>query len=450
MNDEQNADYQPEMVGDEDERLGAPPPATPRADRPARRSRLRRRLVGVGCLLVAGLLCAGVLWWFFGRASSYTATAVLHVAARQPRFLEPADYREDLGKFDPREFGVYKNTQQQLIKGDFVLIAALRRKDVASIPVIREEPDPVRWLVDHVKVDFPGDGEIMRVSLTWDDPKHAAALVDAVVESYLAEVVDKERAQRLERLDEFDEAYTYKEAELRRKQSDFKQLVEALGTGDQRKPTLEQQMALQQLSQLLNETSRVRIEATRIRSEIEVQRALLKQVEETPITEKEIEALVQGDPVCVQLETEAAVIQKYIEQVRSAVASAAAAQLIKQHERTLEAIKERLDIRKAQLREQAPARRRAAIEGRIGELGQQLALSTEQERQLQPELDKYRRQIGDMSGSSIDLEMMKAEIEMLEEVVRELGSERERLRLELGAGPRITLLQEASVPRSPD
>ncbi len=39
-------------------------------------------------------------------------------------------------------------------------------------------------------MSFPGDAEIMEVSLTADDPAEAATLVQAVVDAYLREVVN--------------------------------------------------------------------------------------------------------------------------------------------------------------------------------------------------------------------------------------------------------------------
>ena len=90
-------------------------------------------------------------------------------------------------------FEIYKGTQQQLLTSDVVLIAALRKPEAASLAVVQKEDDPVRWLAKNLRVDYPGNAEIMRVSLAGDQPEEAAVLVGAVVDAYMNEVVDAER-----------------------------------------------------------------------------------------------------------------------------------------------------------------------------------------------------------------------------------------------------------------
>jgi len=51
---------------------------------------------------------------------------------------------------------------------------------------------------------------------------------------------------------------------------------------------------------------------------------------------------------------------------------------------------------------------------------------------------------------SIDLEMMAADIRVLEEVFHDIALERERLKVELRSPSRVTLLERAEVPEEPD
>ena len=87
-------------------------------------------------------------------------------------------------------FEVFKGTQQQMLTSDVVLVAALRKPEAASLAAVKKEDDPVRWLARNLRVEFPGNAEIMRVSLTGEKPDEAAVLVGAVVDAYMNEVVD--------------------------------------------------------------------------------------------------------------------------------------------------------------------------------------------------------------------------------------------------------------------
>lgn len=196
------------------ETSSTPERATP-ASPPRRRFRWLRRLF---TLLVLVAIGAGAAWggWFIQKSyfPRYTATAVLRIKA-QPEFLLYPTRR------GPAEFALYKATQAELIRSNFVLVAALRSLNTpksdslewdataaaAATEVIRQQPDAVRWLYDRLRVDFPGSGELMRIRLTVREPNAAAALVNAVVESYMDEIVAAERSEQLRRLDELDRAY---------------------------------------------------------------------------------------------------------------------------------------------------------------------------------------------------------------------------------------------------
>ena len=210
---------------------------------------------GVGRLFFLasfGLLCmiAGMVAWPAANAvcqgaglpgAKHTATAWLRVARQQPHLLfklAPPD--------SDKEIDIYRRTQQVLVKSRFVLLAALRKPEVAKLPSIQEKQrqgDPVRWLGELVKVEFPNDAEVMSVSVTTGDPREAAMLATAVVNAYLTEVVGVERDQKRQRLGELDRILTEKETELRAKKSDLRQLAAQLGqsipgkrNGDSPKP----------------------------------------------------------------------------------------------------------------------------------------------------------------------------------------------------------------------
>ena len=76
--------------------------------------------------------------------------------------------------------------------------------------MVQKEDDPVRWLAANIRVDFRGNSEIMRVSLTSEKPEEAAILVKAVVEAYMNEVVDADRNARNGRIGDIGQACTTK------------------------------------------------------------------------------------------------------------------------------------------------------------------------------------------------------------------------------------------------
>ena len=208
----------------------------------------RHWLMAVGI----GLLCAAIAGpavWFADRGSSTRPVPTCAwPCKRSPLPSRPT--RRALCDSRPGLRST-RATQQQLVPSRFVLLAALRKPEVAKLPVIQYEEkngDPVEWLMGRISVGFPGRAEIMEVSLTREDPKEAAALVQAVVDAYMKEVVNAEQDLKRNRLSELDRAYVEKETEVRSKREDLKKLAEQLGTSDTETLTLKQKLALEELT----------------------------------------------------------------------------------------------------------------------------------------------------------------------------------------------------------
>jgi hypothetical protein len=220
-----------------------------------------------------------------GLGGKHTATSLLRVHWHIPWIATPPAHQDTAP-----EFQTYKITQQQLIKSQFVLLAALRKPDVARLPSVQASQtggDAVRWLESLVKVEFPGDAEIMSVSVSHSDPIVATTLARAVVGAYLSEVVNAERNARRERLSELDRAYVEKESEVRGKKEAVKKLIKEIAAGgDKNAPfplpvDIEMMQAdIKGLEQILGE---VRIERERARVEIRAKpRVTLLQRADTP------------------------------------------------------------------------------------------------------------------------------------------------------------------------
>src|SRR5690606_23622832 len=125
-----------------------------------------------------------------------------------------------------------------------VLNAALRDDKLSTLPLIHEQVNPIEWLQENLKVS--SQAEIMTVSLTASDAKSAKAIVDAVVDAYLQEVVIAEESERRNRLDNLERVYTEAENKLRGKRAELRTLADSLVTSDSESLNLAQQGAIQQ------------------------------------------------------------------------------------------------------------------------------------------------------------------------------------------------------------
>lgn len=162
-----------------------------------------------------------------GLGETYTASALLHISSVEPTILDSSAHQ-----FSEQEYTICKKTQQFLVRSRGVLLAALRQRDVVMLPSAKAEQfhgDPVRWLEKIIKVTLPDDTELMVVSATTNNPKESATLARAVVNAYLVEMVNVERNQKQQRLNELDQAFAAKETNIRERRTELKQLTEKLG-----------------------------------------------------------------------------------------------------------------------------------------------------------------------------------------------------------------------------
>ena len=107
------------------------------------------------------------------------------------------------------------------MKSEIVITAALRDERLKTNLRRQQEDEKhngIAWLTSQIQVDFPSkNAGIMQVSVMEPDKKEAADIANAVVGAYLEVVVNRDRRQRRDRLDELTKIATEKEIEVHRK-----------------------------------------------------------------------------------------------------------------------------------------------------------------------------------------------------------------------------------------
>ena len=307
------------------------------------------------------------------------ATSLIQISMRPDTLVYNSNAQANL-----EEFKIFKNTQAQLIKTPFVLTAALRKPEIASLSIVRqEEVNPVAWLQQNLEVSFPGDGEIMKISLSASNHREAVKLLRAVVDAYLSEVVETERNVMTQKLAALEEVLASKEREIRQRRITLKTLAEQLGTVDQEILKIQSQLAIQQLALYQKELFRVNSELRKLKMEREVTRAALKRHDKRNAP-KASNSSISG-------------------------------------------------VRQAILRDQ------------IADADVRIAITSDNAVELKKEVDSLKEEFQRIGLSSVEVEMMRKNLHNLEEVVRDIAKERQAFEIEIKSRPRIRLLQRAEL-----
>lgn len=432
--------------------------------------------------LPIGLVCSGVLataaWVLL--VPKYTAVAYLRLdAENRPLIFNTTDQARS-------DFKIYKNTHAQLMKTPFVLNAALRDSAMQGYPDIAAESDPLTYLQKEVKVTYPNDGELMEVSFSASDATSAIGIVNAIVTAFMDEVVENEKGIRIERLKNLRLVYTKAEENVRAKQETLKNLAQLLGTGNSDSLTVAEKSALQQFGQMQENLSEVQFKLMQAEGNLESAKQIATLFEEAQAKqtdaqveqaeaerESAIAAMIDRDRDVIVARNDVENTQgrllvmsqtygsgypsfKVVEKELAYKQELLAKRREGAREAAIEAVKQEQEAERKQM-----ALRQSEFSGRdsqamtsrnldIVTLDTQVQILKKQEELLIAKVQELSKETRKLGESSFDIELMRSEIERLDEILQRVGSEIERTTIEMDTASRITLSNKATTATVPD
>src|SRR3954469_4924965 len=163
-------------------------------------------------VFLGGLLAAALAFTAYSLIpAKYTTYSIIRVSPHDPKIY----YNEDPnGRGD---FASYLKTQAGVLRSHFVLTAALRDPEVAALPMLRAQEDPIRYLEEEMLIDFSDGSELIKPKLSGDDPRAIAMIVNAVHDAFFSEVVEAERKRKQARLKQIEDNVTKMQEDLEKK-----------------------------------------------------------------------------------------------------------------------------------------------------------------------------------------------------------------------------------------
>jgi hypothetical protein len=208
--------------------------------------------IGSG-LLLGGLSAATVMVLV---PVHYEAVSLIKVQRIQPVVIQNA---RNGGADEGAAYDIYKKTQLQLLKSNFVLARAARRSEVVALQTMQEhKADPVGFLERNLIVDYPGDAELMRVAFRGTHRDDLPIIVNAIADSYMNEIVNGDQIARLKQRDLLDQHYHKNQEEFRNRSEKFKMLSRQIGASSSEGAQMRKKLAEQLLETLVQ--SRINLE----------------------------------------------------------------------------------------------------------------------------------------------------------------------------------------------
>src|SRR5262245_45473406 len=159
----------------------------------------------LGSLLAAGL---GATAWTLLPAK-YTTTALLRVNSSNAGLLGSD------AQTARSEFLTFLRTQRDAITSENVLRAALRDSKIGNTQILQRVDDPARWLQDNLVVEFSEHSELMKVSLTGENPAECAEIINAINAAYMKEVVLVDQLKKQSVLNTLDKSRSLMEEKVK-------------------------------------------------------------------------------------------------------------------------------------------------------------------------------------------------------------------------------------------
>ncbi|HEV3300880.1 MAG TPA: P-loop NTPase [Planctomycetaceae bacterium] len=400
-----------------------------------RRHWLRASFAG---LVVGALAAIGV---GLGLPRLYTATVVLRVSAGQSNILELNKNADASILFD-----LYKRTQKQLVRGPMVLAGVLQRQEVASLPLVMQQVDQLAWLQKVVNVTFPDDAEIMEVSVRCEEKRTAETLADKVVEVYLSEVVGAERQEKLVRIASLQKAQTETETDLRKRRSGLRQLADALGTSDSEALTLAQKNTLEEYSVLWKQLNQVEWDLKRAQSAQQI-RQRMGAGAGVPISDAEVDVAATMDPIIATSKARLENLQVLIDDTHKTSYGAAENEHVAPVQASIERNRKRIEDRKQALRKELALRKQAAEQPGMSTV----EILDAQKKELTGKVEALRKEAEKFGRSSVDVELMRAEIKALESLCDRIQRELREANIEMASlKARIAKISGPNTPMNDD
>jgi len=256
-------------------------------------------------LTTALLVAAATVLVLLNILPQYSASARVEISSKNDPLLPGMSNYED-----PSAHVIFKGNQAALVKSPLVLNAALNQ--VKDLNLIRQHTNPASWLELALKTDFTLGPEIMRVTLSGDDPEEVAKIVNAVVDAYMVEVEQREKNRRQIRKEQLKENYRQSEENLRKLRLALHARQEALKIGDKETTQINYQNAQQKLTAVEKDLLQVKLLQISAIQELKTLKEREQNLPTLPVSDGEILAKLREDPRAKPILDNLALVQKAI------------------------------------------------------------------------------------------------------------------------------------------
>jgi hypothetical protein len=370
------------------------------------------------------------------RKSPTAATAVLQVRAAQPRIFPVDD-----AKVDWKEFEFYRANLAAAIKSMPVIDSALNDKSLAALPIVKQHgAEADDWLSDAIEVDVPANSEFMSVTINSGEKNQSRTLVNAVVNAFIREIVEKETYEHRQRRDSLEKQLNGLTQRILDKKRQFDELSRQIGTSDSEAVRVKKRIAQEEVDSLLHRRSDLEKGIADLDLKIKMAEMRGKDVESAPVSEDDVEVALSKDPrlmdamtALADLKDEQKGIEKVVKDKAKDPAAARIRDAISVKLKEIDGIKSDRRQKVAEAIKRQEQTSAAALQLLQGER----ALLVVQMKEVNSQIDTQAENMQKLEKFNGDADQLRAEIEQEEGIAKQMADALMRSNVELGAESRV-------------
>lgn len=379
----------------------------------------------------------------------YVASARVQVLSRPERSpLSPGGEGTD--------FPIVKANMAALVKSPAVLEAVVKQDKIRDLSLIRAQDNPVDWLETTLKTEYliRLSPEILSISLAGNDPDELALIVDAVTRAFLNENSKKESNRRKEMLEELQKNEREAINKLNQKRTALRSREASLGLKDPQTYLAEYQSAQSELSAARKEAFQNRLEQIRLQEEIKTAEDKLKNLNQWPVSDTELDIVLKQDIRGQTLEGELTKVEKDLQEIRRVAPPDNLDNLLrpKLNERR-NLLKQLADLRvslRPELEKKIRQDEKVRLDQAIQVVQEKLTALKRTEEAIAGEVQRREKEVTLLNpanrGRPPDVQAMQDEIDRAERALAKLGETIALLKVDPAMGSRLTPLQERVMP----
>jgi capsular exopolysaccharide synthesis family protein len=409
---------------------------------------LKRRWIAAASLGGTLAILAALAAWFL-LSPKYIAFGRIRVAFDRPGVIQDTAISRG-------DFLTYLKTQSAHLTSRPVISSALKRDEVKRLNLeARTGEDPAQFIEKELKVEFQDNQELVTVLMNSDDPQVSLAIVKAVIDSYLDDVVYAERQARVSNVTEMNKALSSTSARLKQHQESLAARIKQAGNVDPQILAIRLTELQGRIRDDSAQQNNIRLQMKQAEADLASHEAKMKALKEMPVPPAAVEAALKADPRAQGLKATIQRAQDVIDDFDRLTpgqvwpSKIAAREKLKTSQAKYKKIEKEVQEELARLAETSGSGGKEELElVRVAKVNTITAYK-QRDKELDAELLALNQQLtetrvgSDQSQSQILREQIKQE----EDFVNKLALRVQQEEVELQAPPRVTKVQDAELQK---